>query len=445
MNDICYYNKTILIVGLGISGRSAAYFLLTKGANVFGIDRNLSQLENSSEVIALKSQGLKLLEESAISHLKDFDLIVISPGIAPTHFIYEHIRQWNTPVIGEIELGCRSAIQPIIGITGTNGKTTVTLLVTHVLNYVNKKARALGNIGVPLAHELDKMDSNEIIVLELSSYELETLYTPAINVGVILNITPDHLDRYDSMDSYAQAKCYLERCMRESGCLYIGEQAYKQFGSFLRTANYKLIGYSSECFINSDLESVYRDGQRMFELPASYKGFQSHDLENIMAAYALCHEMGVEPYDFLNALNTFKKPPHRIEFVIEKNGAFYYDDSKGTNIDAVNRAVHSLKGPIILIAGGVDKGSSYTAWLQGFKNKVKYICAIGHAACKIKAELSHCIPVEIFKDMDEAVRKAAHLADQGDNVLLSPGCASYDMFRDYVHRGEEFQRIVRSL
>ena len=438
-----YLNKKILIVGLGISGRSAAYFSLKNGGDVFGIDQNLDNLEQHPEMLSLKLQGLKATKQ--IYDLKGFDLIVISPGIPPTHPIYELINKYKTPIIGEIELGCRSVKHPILGITGTNGKTTVTLLVTHILNHAKKKACALGNIGIPFTKQLDKLSPNEIIVLELSSYELETLSTPAINAGVILNITPDHLDRYTDMDSYAKAKLHLQQCIKSSGNFFISEQVFDQFSFLLKNQNVKTFGYSPNSFIYSDLEYIFLNNNKQFKLPKAYIGFKSHDLENIMAAYALCNEVGIHSSDFLSGLQTFKKPSHRIEFVLEKNGIFYYDDSKGTNIDAVTCAVRSLKGPIILIAGGVDKGASYTTWIEEFKNKVKCICAIGQAACKIEEELSRYFPIEIFKDLEQAVLKAKSIAEPGDYVLLSPGCSSFDMFRDYVHRGEEFKRLVRQL
>ena len=245
------------------------------------------------------------------------------------------------------------------------------------------------------------------------------------------------------MDAYAAAKCMLERSIQTNGCLYMDEQSWQAYGHLLKEKKPRLYGYSTTSFIYTDLEAVFRAGQKAFELPSTLKGRKNHDLENMLAAYALCADRGITAENFLEGWMTFKKPAHRIEFVTEIRGVKYYDDSKGTNIDAVLRAVQMLEGPIILIAGGVDKGAPYTAWLAEFKNKVKFICAIGQAAAKIAAELSSCIPVKILKNLDEAVQQAAQEAQKGDVVLLSPGCASFDMFRDYAHRGEEYQRAVR--
>ena len=298
---------------------------------------------------------------------------------------------------------------------------------------------------VPFTRELLSISSQDIIVLELSSYQIETLYQVCLDSAIVLNITPDHLDRYKTMESYAQAKCEIERCVKPEGHLYLEEKTWQEYGYFLKKKKPRLYGYEQTSFIYTDLLAVYRAGEKVFELPSSLKNKKSHDLENLLAAYALCADKGVTASAFLEAWRSFKKPAHRIEFVLEFQGVRYYDDSKGTNIDAVIRAVQSLEGSIILIAGGVDKGSAYTPWLQEFRNKVKSICAIGQAAAKIRDQLASHLPVTIFNSLDEAVQQATRLAQRGDIVLLSPGCSSFDMFKDYAHRGEEFQRIVRGL
>lgn len=442
MENVNYKGKSALVVGLGISGRSAAYFLLKKGAVVTGVDRNANQLQDNPEVISLKEAGLTV----ALDHeqnIQSFDLVIISPGIPLTHPIYAEAIRLKKPIWGEIELGCRSVKNPIVGITGTNGKTTVTLLVTHVLNHSGKKARALGNVGIPFTKEILSVDPQEILVLELSSFQLETLSQPVLDTGVVLNITPDHLDRYANMEAYASAKLALENCLKKGCHFYIEDRADQDFGYLLKNHLQRTYGYSSNHSIYTDCKAVYAEGLKVFLLPSILQGKASHDLENLMAAYGLCRDMGVQPEQFLKALQTFKKPPHRIEFVLEKNGVKYFDDSKGTNIDAVIRAVNSLNGTIILIAGGVDKGSAYTPWLEAFADRVKCICAIGQAANKIQEQLSHRIPVQIFSTLEQAVNHAEALARHGDIVLLSPGCSSFDMFKDYAHRGEEFQRIVK--
>lgn len=447
MKQIKYLEKKAFVLGLGISGRAAAEYLLSEGAHVTGVDKNVSLLEANADIQELKKKGLVAKVESDINDLSTFDLVIVSPGILPNHFLYQLAVSQNKPIWGEIELGCHSVQNPILGITGTNGKTTVTLMTTHILNACGIKARALGNVGAPLTKELLSVEPNEILVMELSSYQLDTLYQPVLDSGVILNITCDHLERYGTMDAYADSKFGMLRALKKNKTLYIEENTFDEFGSNYEEYHSLLetYGYSSSNPIYTDLKHVFKDGQKAFELPETYKGKRSHEVENLLASFALCVQFGVSPNDFIKFAQTFKKPPHRIQFVSEKQGVFYYDDSKGTNVDAVIRAVESLTGTIILIAGGVHKGGSYGPWIEKFGNKVKSICAIGQAAENISKDLSHSIPVEIFTSLDQAVQQASILAKKGDIVLLSPGCSSFDMFKDYVHRGQEFQRIVNQL
>lgn len=432
-------------MGMGISGRSAAEFLQAYGAAVHGVDRDADLLINHLEIQSLKDKGLTVCIETEPQNIVQYDFIVLSPGVPSNHFLLSAAQKAGIPVMGEIELGCQAAKNPMIGITGSNGKTTVTLLVAHVLKHSGYDARALGNVGIPLTRELLNMDDQSPIVLELSSYQLETLDQRCLDSGLILNITPNHLDRYQTMEAYAKAKCRIEHTIKSKSPLYMHENAWQEYGALLKEKKPRLYGYHKEAFIYSDLCNVFREGKKAFELPQELKNKKSHNLENLLAAYAVCADRGIASSAFLSAWKTFKKPPHRIEFVIEHQGVRYFDDSKGTNLEAVMRAVQSLEGQIILIAGGVDKGAPYTPWLQAFRNKVKLICAIGQAAAKIREQIEPQIPVAIFPSLEDAVRHAKQFAQKGDNVLLSPGCASFDMFKDYVHRGQEFQKIVHQL
>lgn len=444
MNELS--NKKVLVIGLGISGRSAVQFLLRRNAIVTGIDGNLDLLKNNQELQLLSKKGLTKLHESECVNVENFDLIVVSPGILESHPIYKKAREAKVEVIGEVELACRFIKGTFLGITGTNGKTTVTLLVTHVLNQSGKLAYALGNSGIALTSEDAEaaIAENAIIVAELSSYQLDTMNSRVIDAAVLLNITPDHLDRYHNMENYAKSKWHIGDCIKSNGVFYAEEKSWQEFGYLPKNIEPKLYGYSN-CAISTDLNSLIVDGKIVGPLPDSCKIKQNHDLENLMAAYALCQYVGVTVEQFLSAFATFKKPAHRIEYVTTVSGVSYYDDSKGTNLDAVIRAVNSLPGNIVLIAGGVDKGAAYTPWINAFAHKVKCICAIGQAATKISKDISHAIPVVLFQNLEDAVEHAASLAKSGETVLLSPGCSSFDMFKDYAHRGEEFQRIVKQL
>lgn len=415
--------KTALIIGFGISGRSAAKLLLARGYQVIAADKNKDKLQELS--------GIELVDESFKGNV---DLIVVSPGIPLSHPL---LQNQTAEIIGEIELAVRNCKQELIGITGTNGKTTVTLLVEHVLKHALKRAIAVGNVGVPLAEEMISGD-RDILVVELSSFQLDTMQTPCLQAGLILNITPDHLDRYNSMEHYAQSKCNMQNFLLPKKPLIIEETTYQAWKHLIKV-DVCTYGYSPHSTYSTDLKNVYKQGVFKDHLPQVLQGRKSHDLENFLGAYALCDQYGISA---LAAYETFKKPHHRIEFVKTIDEIHFYDDSKGTNIDAVIRAVEAMPGPTYLIAGGVDKGAPYTPWIEPFHNKVRGIFAIGQAAPKIANDLASNIPVKVCATLDEAVQQAFCSAKSGDSVLLSPGCSSFDMFRDYAHRGEEFKKIV---
>lgn len=438
--------KKILVLGLGISGRAAANFLLKKGISVHGLDSNQTLLYSHPEIASLQQKGLTYSYDYEKIDLDSYDTVIVSPGVSRQHPLYIKAQSKKMRILGEIELACQYVKGEFLGITGTNGKTTVTLLVTHVLNRIGRDAYALGNVGTPLISQVEELAQKKgICVVELSSYQLETMTQPVIDAAVLLNITPDHLDRYTTMEEYAKAKLQIGLCLKPQGELFVEENCWKQFGHILPGLKANTYGYSSESKIFTDLNHILRDNKVETVLPSKLQGKKSHDLENVLAAYALCQYVGVSPKQFIDALKSFKKPAHRIEFVKTIKGVSYYDDSKGTNLDAVIRAVESLEGNIILIAGGVDKGASYKPWISAFKEKVKNIMLIGEAAQKIEKELSHAFVIKRFISLREAVIAASKIAKKGDIVLLSPGCSSFDMFRDYAHRGEEYQLCVRNL
>lgn len=411
-----------LVIGLGISGLAAAKLLLRDGYEVVAIDRHALKLLSSPAICQLIELGVSVLEESSLKEVCGFSLVIVSPGVTPNHPLYLKALIRGIEIIGEAELAFRRMHQPCIAITGTNGKTTVTLLVEHILRSAGKKARALGNVGHSLAEYFLAPDPEEIIVAELSSYQLETLTASAIDAGVILNITPDHLDRYKNMRDYAYTKCRLQLCIKPQGVFYVHEDILAEYTDlFMRPC----IGYKP---CDHD--------------PKLCNSLAAHDRENMAAARVLTHPFGISYEQFLEGANTFNKPPHRIEYIANINGVNYYDDSKGTNVDAVIKAVDSMPGPVHLLAGGVDKGASYQVWQASFTGKVKKIYIFGEGSERMARETSTFCSVEIVGDLEKAVRAATLSAKKGECVLLSPGCASWDMFRDYAHRGEEFRRHI---
>lgn len=421
--------RCVLVLGLGLSGKAAAEFLLSQGECVIGVDDRASSSENFSDLIA---KGMKLLSSYEEIDWSQVKMLVVSPGVSPAHPLYRIALESGVEVIGEAELAFRHLRQRMIAITGTNGKTTVTLLTEHILKSAGIQAKALGNVGNPLTLYLVNPEPNAVLVVELSSYQLETMSTSVFDAAVVLNITPDHLDRYGSIQAYAQAKCHLQNLMKpgSEGAFFVSEQVRGAFGHLLRP------GYAVYTSFRERIETI---------LPLEYRGLGEHEIENAMAAWALCSPFGVTDEQFCQGIKTFRKPRHRIEFVADVDGVHFFDDSKGTNIDAVIHAVKAMKGPVILIAGGVDKGASYLPWKEAFADRVKRIIAIGEAAPKIYGELNPFFEMEIVDSLSTAVERSFCDAVKGDHILLSPGCSSFDMFRDYAHRGEEFQQKVLSI
>jgi UDP-N-acetylmuramoylalanine--D-glutamate ligase len=412
-----------LIVGLGTSGRAAYDLLKREGDEVAGVDDDETKTIDRNPNVA------------------SFDRIVISPGIPPTNRYYQEALQLGKEIIGEAELALCRIHQPCVAITGTNGKTTVTLLIEHVLKAGGKKARALGNVGTPLTSYLKESSPDEIVVAELSSFQLETLKTAVFDVTVILNITPDHLDRYSSMEEYAKAKCHLQKLTK--GTCWVHQDVAEEFGSLL-APGYQTYGSDPRCAASTDRAALKVGEMVETVLPIRYRKWGKHESENVLAAWVVCRHFEIAPEVFLTALETFRKPAHRIEFVGTFDGVDYFNDSKGTNIDATMKAVERMTGQVVLIAGGVDKGASYQPWKKCFEGRVKDVIAIGEAAPKILEELKPEYRVIIVSTLKEAIELAQSLAKSGENILLSPGCSSYDMFRDYVHRGEEFKRIIQT-
>ncbi len=392
-----------LVLGYGESGRAAERFLEHQGWAV---------------VIADQKSDERVFADDDLRALEGVELVIVSPGVAPTQCLYAEAVVRGLPVIGEIELGLRVLKHRAVGITGTNGKTTVTLMVAHALNRCGLRAVAVGNVGVPLTQALLSEPEETILVVELSSWQLETVGQEALEAAILLNITPDHLDRHITMEHYAAAKARIQYALKPNGRLYLHEEVAREFGEHFQRpyATYRAKGDEA-----------------------------SHDEANAWAAYSLCQTFGVGEKEFFAAIQDFRKPPHRMEFVRSIEGVDYIDDSKGTNVDAVLKAVQSLKGPILLIAGGVDKRGGYEVWQKSFPGCVKGIFAIGEAAEAIQACLGSELPVRRCANLQEAVVFAREAAIEGDTVLLSPGCASYDMFKNYKHRGESFQSLVHQL
>lgn len=440
-------DKTALVLGLGVSGRSAAQYLLAVGAKVFGTDHQKSV--KSLELQPLLELGLEFLSDDvAPLAIRQFDFVVVSPGVPASHPCYLAALDAGVELIGEMELAARYIKQRCLGVTGTNGKTTVALMTAHILNESGLPAVSLGNSGIAISSillESEKLAPETVFVVEVSSFQLETMQSRIFDGALLLNVTADHMDRYKDLKTYAQTKIAIADCVKPDGFFCVGDACAKEFHDLLDRKIFKSYGCDPKNFIYTDKQMIFMDGNPMCQLPKCDEHASScHDIENLLAAYALSHRL-IASKSFSKAASSFRKPPHRIQFLRSIDGVSFVDDSKGTNVDAVIKAVNSIEGGVILIAGGVDKGGSYTPWITPFAGKVRCICAIGQAAGKIKKELGAFFSVIIFDRLEQATRYAATLAKKGESVLLSPGCASFDMFRDYVERGEKFQEVVNSL
>lgn len=395
-----------LIVGFGISGRAAAAYLKGKGVDFLIFDQ-----KGGEGIISDENQII----------FDAIDQIILSPGIPRSHPILK--RAGAIPVISELELGFKELSNRSFAITGSNGKTTTVTLTTHILNNAGKKARALGNVGEPICSYSLKRDPDEILIVELSSFQLEHLEMKKFEIGIVLNITPNHLDWHESFETYAKAKANIQKCSLET---FISSQVFSQFGSLFFQHNF----FEKEIALIKELK---------------YTELDMVSKQSIQAAYLLCKRCGVTDIDFLQGLQSYKKAAHRIEWVAEINEVTYYNDSKSSNIHSVIHAVERMNSSIVLIVGGVHKGASYKAWVEPFQGKVRQIIAYGKAAPIVEYELSRHYPISTVDRFADAVKLAKLVARKYETVLLSPGCSSYDQFENYEQRGEAFKRLVREL
>lgn len=351
--------------------------------------------------------------------------LIISPGVRLSHPLVQEAVRRNVPVTGEVEFGLRQISQICIGVTGTNGKTTVTEMIAHGLRELKRPVYLLGNGGVPLISYAGKMERDAIVVLELSSFQLETMKSKALDAAIILNITDDHIDWHGSFDNYARAKWRIKELLKLRSKLLVNDQ--------LQLSHPIVFKAGSTCTIENEtfLESFF-------------EGVRGHHLENLLAALWALNQVNVPYEEGKRVLKSYKVQEHRIEFVRKIGDVPYYNDSKGTNTDATLRAVQSFDQPIWLIAGGVDKGLDFSLWREPFAGKVKGLFLIGQAAGKIERQLEGFFSKRCGS-LEEAVSLAAEKASSGELVLLSPGCSSFDQFRSYADRGDRFKEAVMKL
>lgn len=439
--------KTAIVIGLGRSGVAAASLLLSRGARVIANDA-AARDKLSPEAIALETKGAEIVAGGHPDAIfARADLVIISPGV-PSFPALDAFEQSGREVIGEMELASRFVTAPIVLIGGTNGKSTTTALVHAMFAAAGKKSFIGGNFGQPLAEVVD--EPWDVLVLEISSFQAERVPTLHARAHALLNITDDHLDRYASFDAYAHAKGNPFARMTK------GDLAVIPHGDALCAREAARGSARVTTFATQPDDAaadVLLEGNRIVHRPLAWAFPQNilrisgaHNLQNACAAIAVAADMGVPREAIERALSTFEGLGHRTVLVGEIDGVRYYDDSKGTNVGASVAALRGLAEPrAVLIAGGRDKLGDYAPLVSALRDKGRALVLIGEAADRIEAAAAGTLPIRRAGTMEQAVQIARELAHFGDAVLLSPACSSFDMFRDYKHRGDVFARAVRDM
>lgn len=446
--------RKVLVFGAGISGIGAAGLLEANGADVILYDGN-EKLDPASlkEQLGEKSGAAVLTGKLPQETITSLDMAVLSPGVPTDLPVVLAMKEAGVQVIGEIELAYQFGKGDVLAITGTNGKTTTTSLLGQIMKQAREEVYVVGNIGNPYTAVAGQMTEQAVTVAEISSFQLETIREFRPKVSAILNITPDHLNRHHTMEAYIEAKeniavnqteddfCilnYEDRLLREFGenlrakVLYFSSQRKLEEGIFLEDGGIVLC-------LNGQKETICHVDELQI--------LGTHNHENVMAAAAMAYVYGVPAQTIRKSVLSFGGVEHRIEYVAEKNGVAYYNDSKGTNPDAAIKGIRAMKRPTVLIGGGYDKDSEYTEWIESFDGKVKKLILLGQTREKIARDAKKCGFTDyVFADsFEEAVHMAVKEAVSGDAVLLSPACASWDMFPSYEVRGDKFKEIVNSL
>ena len=447
-------SQKILVAGSGKSGIAASRLILKTGGEVILYDSNAAL--HKEDLLLQFGEGERisvLLGELHKEDLAGVSLCVISPGISLDAPFVPVLKEADIPVWSEIQLAYHHAKGKLAAITGTNGKTTTTALTGEIMKAYYDHVFVVGNIGVPYTEEALKTDHDSVTIAEISSFQLETITDFRPDVSAILNITPDHLDRHKTMECYIEVKERITSNQRpQDFCvLNFDDPVLREFG---KTMKPKAVYFSSSQLLeegycmDGDRIIWNHDGERMEIVNIhEIQLLGRHNHENIMAAAAISAQMGVPMEIIQKVIREFKAVEHRIEFVAEKAGVKYYNDSKGTNPDAAIQAIKAMPGPTLLIAGGYDKNSEYDEWIGSFDGKVKYMVLLGQTREKIAecAARHGFTNVMYAEDMQEAVKVCASYANRGDHVLLSPACASWGMFKCYEERGQIFKDCVRAL
>lgn len=446
--------KRVLVVGSGISGIAATELLKKKGCEVVLYDGNESlDIEALKEKAPVFRDVSILLGDLPKEQMEKMDLSVLSPGVPTDLPFVNSMREQGIPIWGEIELAYFFGKGRIAAITGTNGKTTTTALTGQIMEAYYKDVKVVGNIGIPYTSVAAETTEETVTVAEISSFQLETIHAFHPQVSAILNITPDHLNRHHTMECYIEAKESITKNQTaEDTCvLNYEDEVLRRFGETLKC---KVVYFSSERKLDKGLyldgkEIFYADGEKTTKVinVDELNILGKHNYENVMAATAMALSMGVPMEKIVEVLKVFQAVEHRIEYVTEKRGVRFYNDSKGTNPDAAIKGISAMNRPTYLIGGGYDKQSEYDEWIESFQGKVRKLVLIGQTKEKIAAcaKKHGFIDVVMCETLEEAIDYCYQNAKSGEAVLLSPACASWGMFPNYEVRGKIFKDYVNNL
>jgi len=442
MNDGRYENQNVAVLGAGLSGSAAALLLASQGARVTVLDSAEESNLLKSTLENLRAHGVSVIYGSeADRNSSVYDWMVLSPGIDPESSLACNFSSRGIDTISELELGWRSCEMPVIAVTGTNGKTTTTELLAQMLNSCGQRTIACGNIGKPLSEVAREKQPLDVLTVEVSSFQLEAIRTFHPSISVWLNFAPDHLDRYRSVVEYRAAKLRIFENQTEQDVAVVNAA---ETLPTIRPHRTSFSAYSNRAdFRLSDGAIVYENQPVLRLADTKLRGL--HNIENLMATLAVGVARGLSFSQMVPAVRDYEPRPHRCEFVRELDGVEYVNDSKATNLDAVEKALISQSKPVVLIAGGKDKGFTFDPLRSLVEDKVKSAVLIGEMAESISRSWDGAVKSEIATSLAEAVERARGLASAGEVVLFSPGTSSFDMFKSYADRGDQFRKLVQTL
>ena len=430
------------MLGAGLSGTAAAHLLRDEGAAVTVLDSAEEKTILRTTIEGLRARGVEVLcGPAAETNAAHYEMVVLSPGIDPASALARNFTSRKIEMMGELELGWRSCHAPVVAITGTNGKTTTTELLAQMLNACGQRTVACGNIGKPLSEVAREGRDLDVLTVEVSSFQLETISTFRPSISVWLNFAPDHLDRYRSLADYRAAKLRVFDYQTEEDVAVVN--AAEELPP-LKARRITFSAYDDRADLRlAEGAIVYRSEPVLRLGETKLRG--SHNIENIMAALAVGLARGLTFAQMVPPLSAYEPRPHRLEFVREIKGVGYINDSKATNLDAVEKALLAQSKPVVLIAGGKDKGFEFETLRELVGKKVRATVLIGEMADRIRQDWEGVVPCEIAHSLADAVERAHARAQSGEVVLFSPGTSSFDMFKSYADRGDQFRALVHAL